>query len=145
MKRIAIVISLLLMLSLTEVNAMDHWEILFNKKVILKGTSNQEDQTLHFKPRTFKSTDRFTLKYISEGSEAGWNRTFYLIDTKDENLKTVKIDKQSGELSAKASAVAELINKKKPVFIYTTSLPKDPNKAATVRVRRILLCKIEWN
>ena len=145
MKRITVLLSLLLMLSVAQVNAMDHWEILFNKKVILKGTSDQEDQTLHFKPRAFKSTDRFTLKYTSEDSEAGWNRTFYLTDTKDENLKTVIIDKQSGELSVKASAVIELMNKKEPVFIYTMSLPKDRKKAAAVRVRRILLCKIEWN
>ena len=145
MNKSILLIALLLMLSFVTVNAMDHWEILLNKQVIFKGTSEQENPTLQFKTRTFKKTDSFTLRYTSENAQSGWNRTFHVTDLEEKNLKTVSIDKQSGQVSVKASAVKEIMGKKQPVFIYTTSLPKDPSKAATVRIRRILLCKVEWN
>jgi hypothetical protein len=144
MKKTLLLIPLLLMLSLVKVSAMDRWEILLNKQVIFKGTSEQENPTLRFKTKTFKKTDSFTLRYTSENPQRGWNRTFYVTDSEENNLKTVTVDNQSGQVSVKASAVKELMGKKHPVFIYTTSLPKDPSKAATVRVRRILVCKVEW-
>ncbi|HEX8461768.1 MAG TPA: hypothetical protein VF623_10070 [Segetibacter sp.] len=145
MKKIIALLPLLLLLSLTNLYAMDHWEILLNNKVIFKGKIGEENPTLKFKSRSFKTTDRFTLKYTADDPQKDWNRIFIVTDAQDKELKTVYLDKQSVQVSVKASEVKLLMNKKQPVFIYTTSLPKDPAKAATVRVRRILLCKVEWN
>ena len=65
-------------------------------------------------------------------------------DANDNTIKALKISNQSGCVSFNASVFEELKNKKHPIFIYTTSLPKDPAIAATVRVRRMMICKIEW-
>jgi hypothetical protein len=77
--------------------------------------------------------------------DKGWKRTFYISDSNDENLKTAEINTQAGSVSFNASVIKDLMNKKQPVFIYTTSLPKNKELAARIRVRRVLLCKIEWN
>ena len=70
---------------------------------------------------------------------------FYINDGDDKNYRTIEVNKQSGRITVNAAVLQKLMNKRKPVLIYTTSLPKDPSKAALVRVRRILLCTIEWN
>ena len=124
---------------------MDHWEVLFNNKVVFRGSDEQEDNTLQFKTTNFKKTDCFTIKYMAENAQNSWNRTFYINGKEDNNIKTMVVSKQSGKISVSASLLSEMMNKKAPVFIYTTSLPTNPAKAAAVRVRRILLCKLEWN
>jgi hypothetical protein len=50
----------------------------------------------------------------------------------------------TGKQPFKAALLAGYAKTKKPIHIYTTLLPSDPQKAAVIRVRRILLCTIEW-
>jgi hypothetical protein len=140
-----LLIPVFLLLTHLNANAMDRWEILFNNKVLFKGSEEQENNRIDFKRTTFKKTDCFTIKFIAENAQNSWNRTFYINGKEDNNIKTLVISKQSGKVSVSALELSEMMNKKVPVFIYTTSLPKDAAKAATVRVRRILLCKLEWN
>jgi hypothetical protein len=145
LKKLLLLIPVFLLLSMLKATAMDRWEILFNNKVLYKGSEDQEDNTVHFKVNAFKKTDCFTIRYTAENAQNSWNRTFYINGKEDNNIKTFAISKQSGKISVTASLLSEMMHKKAPVFIYTTSLPKDAAKAAAVRVRRILLCKLEWN
>ena len=124
--------------------AIDSWRIFYNKQVIFKGNAEMENPVVRFKTRQLKKTDHFVISYKIDNPDVNWQRTFYINDTNEVNIKTIDLNKQSGSVSVNASVLKEMMNKKRPVMIYTTSLPKDPSKAATVRVRRILLCKIEW-
>ena len=135
----------LIALSPIAARANDSCEILFNKQVIFKGDVEQENAHGFVKATQFKNTDCITIKYHSEKAMKGWKRTFYLEGPNDQNVKTIELSKQSGSVSVKASVLNEMKEKKQPVFVYTISLPADKAMAARVRVRRMFLCKIEWN
>lgn len=113
--------------------------------MIYKGDVERETAVALLTVKPFTSKDCITIKYNSEHANKGWDRTFYINGPNEKNLKTITIGQQSGTVSVKASALNEMKEKKQPVFIYTTSLPSDKALAARVRVRRMLICKIEWN
>jgi hypothetical protein len=143
MKRLLLLIFLIF--TLATVNAQtDSWQILFNKKVVLKGNSNKPDTELVVKTSPLKSTDKLTVKYSSAADDNSLNRTFYINDSADNNLITCALNKQSGSINVTARKLTRVMLSKQPVFIYTMAIPKDKALAARVRVRRILLCKIEW-
>jgi hypothetical protein len=122
----------------------DSWKILFRNKIVLKGDSNKPDTELVVKSRPLKSTDKISIKFTSAKADNDWTRTFFITDEGDNNLITQKVDKQNGEVCVTAGKLIKLIKQKQSVFIYTLSTPKDKSLAARVRVRRMLLCKIEW-
>ncbi len=132
-------------LSAAKAEASESWQILFNNKVIFKGNSDQPDPTLSLKATSFKETDKITIKYFMDNADNTWKRIFMVNDENEKSYITIELNKQSGSVSFKANKLKELMEKKKPFFIYTVSTPKDRSLAASVRVRRVLLCKIEWN
>jgi hypothetical protein len=121
------------------------WQILFNNKVIFKGNSDQTDPSASLKVSSFKATDKITIKYFMSNADNTWKRTFLINDESEKNFVTLGLNKQTGSASFNAAKLKELVEKKKPFYIYTVSVPKNPSLAATVRVRRVLLCKVEWN
>jgi hypothetical protein len=145
MNKLMMILSSFVVLSAFSANANDSCEVLFNKQVIFKGEVEQENSVAFIKATRFKNTDCITINYHSEKVNKGWKRTFYLNASDDQNLKTLELNKQNGSISVKASVLNEMKEKKQPVFIYTMSLPTDKAMAARIRVRRILICKIEWN
>ena len=126
-------------------NASDTCVILFNKKVIFKGEVDKTDAVAFLKSNSFKKTDCLLIKYVSENELKGWKRTFYFDTEQDENVTTLELKKQSGSVYVNASLLDKMKEKKQPVIIYTMSLPTDKAMAARIRVRRIFICKIEWN
>jgi hypothetical protein len=132
-------------LSAAKAEASESWQILFNNKVIFKGNSDQPDPTVSLKATPFKETDKITIKYFMDNADNTWKRIFMVNDENEKSYITIELNKQSGSVSFKANKLKELMEKKKPFYIYTVSTPKDRSLAASVRVRRVLLCKIEWN
>lgn len=145
MNKLLILLSFISTMSVITAQGNDSCEILFNKQVIFKGDVEQQNAVGFMKATEFKNTDCITIKYHSEKPMKGWKRTFYLDASNDQNLKTIELNKQNGSVSVKASVLNEMKEKKQPVFVYTISLPLDKAMAARVRVRRMFLCKIEWN
>ncbi|GEO11817.1 hypothetical protein [Segetibacter aerophilus] len=132
-------------LIIVRANASDSCKILFNKQVIFNGAADQETAVALLKAKIFKPKDCIAISYKSETANKGWERTFYINDASEKSLKVITLNKQSGSVAVKASILNKMKEKKQPVFIYTTSLPTDKALAARVRVRRIFICKIEWN
>jgi hypothetical protein len=145
MSNFIILLSAFLALGFTNASGQDSWQVLLNKKPLLKGIIEQDDKTATINSATFKSDDCITIKYQSAAAEAGWGRTFFINNANDHVVKQIEIKTQNGTATIKAADLKELAQNKQPFFIYTTSLPSDPSKAASIRVRRIKLCKIEWN
>ncbi|MCW3105972.1 MAG: hypothetical protein JWQ09_478 [Segetibacter sp.] len=145
MNKLIVLLSAFVALTIFKADASDSCQILFNKQVIFKSNVEQENAIAFLKARQFKNTDCITIAYHSESANKGWKRTFYLTDSNDQNLKSFDLAKQSGSACVKASVLNEMKKKKQPVFVYTISLPTDKAMAARIRVRRIFICKIEWN
>jgi hypothetical protein len=143
MKKLSLIIFSIFTLAAANAQT-DSWQILFNQKVVLKGNADKPDTELTIKTPALKSTDKITVKYISATADDKWKRSFYINDSVDNNILTIPLSKQTGSICVTAGKLTQLMKHKQPVFIYTTSIPKDKAMAATVRVRRMLLCKIEW-
>lgn len=145
MRSIFLLLTAFFAMSYNKAGATDGWQVFFNKQEIFKGNAEMEQLKTTFKSRELKKNDCFRITYNNDHPYAGWKRTFYFNDSTDNTIKTLELNKQTGSVSLNASVLKEMMIKKQPVFIYTVSLPKDPDKASNIRVRRILLCKIEWN
>ncbi|MGI8636681.1 MAG: hypothetical protein ACR2KZ_14890 [Segetibacter sp.] len=145
MIKVARLLLAFLLLTYAKADANDSCRILLNKRVIFKGEVEQQNAVAFLTASQLKKTDLITLEYYSEDDVKGWSRTFYLDAANDKTLKTIQLNKQSGSVCFNAFALKKMIQNREPVFIYTTSLPKDKKMAARIRVRSIFVCKIEWN
>jgi hypothetical protein len=132
-------------LNIAGASANDSCKILFNKQVIFEGPVDQETAVAPLKAKVFTNNDCIIISYKSENANKGWERTFYINESSEKSLKVIRLNKQSGTVAVKAAILNKLKEKKQPVFIYTVSLPIDKGLAARIRVRRIFICKIEWN
>jgi hypothetical protein len=132
-------------LVIVKAQAPDKWQIFFNKQLIFNGNSDQPNSTGNLKISSIRKTDKITISYFMDSADDDWKRSFLVNDETERNILTIDLNKQAGSASFNAIPLKPLKDKKKPFFIYTISLPKDPGLAARVRVKRVLLCKIEWN
>lgn len=144
MKKIILLLFCFFALAALKAGASDNWRITFNNKVIFKGSDNQMNPLAILKRTKVRKSDCLLIQYNTQDADKRWKRIFYINDSSEQSIKTIDLDEQNGSVSVDASVLQEM-TKKSPVFIYTVSLPKDPALAAAIRVRRILLCKIEWN
>jgi len=145
MKKLIVLLTTLGCFFIAKADTTDTWQILINNKVIFKGNGNEENAATVLKGSSIKSSDQVTIKYLTTNADDSWKRTFLLTDENDNTITSLTLNKQSGSACFPANKLIELKNKKQPAFIYTISTPKNAALAASVRVRRILLCKIEWS
>ncbi len=124
----------------------DTWKLLINKKVVASGKPGNDEAVVRLQTAAVaKMTGaNFTVQYAQLTGGTGWNRTIECTDAADKSLHTVQMPAASGSAAFPMTLLKKYAASKTPLFIYTTSLPKDKKKAAVVRVRRFLLCKIEW-
>lgn len=123
----------------------DSCYITINKQLIYSGVIDEPKATVYLKSSGINKRDCFSIQYVMEEPDNFWDRTIYLSDLLDNNIQTLPIPEQSGCVNVKASAFWKMIANKEAVFIYAVSIPKDREVAARVRVKRRMLCKIEWN
>jgi hypothetical protein len=123
--------------------APDSWKITWNKKVILQTSKSDEAVNI----RKIKSGDlkkNYTLEIsYKEGDpkkEKEWIRSFMIFDEKDAELLRLDSTRQA---KISAAELKKLFGESKKLKIYTIAVPADPNKAATVRVRRVHLCTLQ--
>lgn len=91
-----------------------------------------------------KANKTLSIKYKSAEPKPEWKRTFFMNDANEHTYKEAGLKGQDGTVIFTLKELTKAAEAGKPVFIYTVSLPKDPNLAAVVRVQRYLLCKIQW-
>jgi hypothetical protein len=75
-------------------------------------------------------------------SEKDMDRSFMIYNEKDIGLLTLSDSKQ-GKYTVTLKNILEVCKKGNSYGLYTTAIPKDPAKAAVVRVARMLVCKVE--
>lgn len=147
MKKILLLQCVFVALLFLKVNANDSCTIFLNKKTIFKGAVDQENAVGYLKPGNghYKKSDCLTIKFKSENENNGWYRTFFINTINDQQIKKIEMPILSGDVTVSATLLNKLQEDRQPFFIYTSSLPADKKMAASIRVRRVLICKIEWN
>ena len=145
MKKLSLILcfSLAYMLSNAQFPATDSWKISWNKKVIAE-TNNKTGSagTAKIKAADLKKNYSLDISYKEADAqkEKQWIRSFMIVDESDKELlrkdgiRTWKIT---------STELKKLFGDKKKIMICTIAIPSDPDLAARVRVRRVLLCTLE--
>lgn len=120
----------------------DSWEIFHNRKDVKafnqKKETDDERRILLLK-RSLEEPGFFIITYTPVSEQKDWVRSFLICDSSDKELK--KFDNLN-QLKMLNSDIYRLIGDKQGIKIYSWAIPKDPALAATIRVRRVLLCTI---
>ncbi len=85
-----------------------------------------------------KSTEKLSI--VNRLDTKDWKRTFEIYNDADQLLLKIPASNQIAYSVSVKQLRASL--KKGTHSLYTMAIPRDPSKAAVVRVRRILVCKI---
>jgi hypothetical protein len=101
-----------------------------NAKKILTITNKKEDAA------------RLVIMNSDWKKEADFDRSFTLVSDKDEDLQISFMSRMKGTSYALLTDIFAKAQKGKTYKLYTMATPTDPAIAATIRVRRILLCSI---
>jgi len=79
------------------------------------------------------------IEFTPNKNEAEWIRTIAFLDSTD---KTIKEYNNTLLLRIHNTEIAGIMEGRQKVKVYSWAIPNDPALAATVRVRRILLCTL---
>lgn len=121
------------------VQSQESWTICYGKKSILKKVSEDKEK------------NSFTISKSFLTSNAKLTIQLHVVDTANnitlmanlDNGNTVKEWEYSGKaLSIPAGELKTLFGTESKLHFYYRSLPKDPEKAAVVRIRPVHVCTI---
>jgi hypothetical protein len=138
MKKILLFILILPVFAIAQNN--QKWELFITTKKIATGFADKD--TLIKVPA--KAIGFLKLVYADGNITKNWKRHFLVMDENNQTLLDTSIKTVSGTVSFDLRKLKAVTQKKK-FSIYTYSFPKDPQVAATIRVRRMILFTVEWN
>lgn len=142
MKKIIFYISFFF--SVISVNAQkyDSWKVYHNRKEVgsfnLKKETNNENKIVLLN-RTLEGPGFVVIEFTPNEEQAEWIRTIAFVDSSD---NTIKEYNNTLLLRIQNTEIAGIMEGRQKVKVYSWAIPKDPAIAATVRVRRILLCTL---
>ena len=88
---------------------------------------------------------RIILVNKNAKSEIKMVRQYMLMSDTDEDLQISFSGRIVGTVGAALKDIFEKTKKGQTYMLYTIATPADPKEAALVRVRRVMLCKLEIN
>ena len=139
MKPILLTIGLALSLAFTNTQA-DDWKIFHNKKLLL--STSEESETKNVRAIPLSDLDKageLIVMYEEGNPDKEWKRTIAIVDDNDKSLfEKAEINK----IQVSNADLKKLAAGKTKLKIYTWAIPKDPAKAALVRIRKVHLCTI---
>jgi hypothetical protein len=140
MKTISFIFSILVLAAATNAQT-DSWKIYQNKKLLLKGTEENEiKNVVKLKRSEWNKVGHLTIEYTEAFANKEWIRTIMIVDDKDSTL----FEKSGITVLKLTNAKLKKLSKAKTkISIYTRAMPKDPAKAALVRIRKVHLCTLE--
>jgi hypothetical protein len=117
----------------------DSWKICLDKKTLLTALAEDEQKnTIQISSAELKKGKNLVVTYKEQSQQKGWERTLFVFNENDKELKT-QVGKK---LSLKVSDLKTWLNQNKEVKIYTLNSPTDPKMKAQVRLRRVHLCTL---
>ena len=138
-----LVLSILMLFSVTvQAQSYDKWDIYQNRKEVSsfnnKKETNDERRVLLLN-RFLEGPGFFVIEFKPAASQAEWIRTIAFYDSTD---KLIREYNNTLFLRIHNSEIAGIMEGRQKVKVYSWAVPKDPAVAATVRVRRLLLCTL---
>jgi hypothetical protein len=88
------------------------------------------------------ATGKLTIYNTEWAKDKEWKRTFTIYNDQDQSIIDLSPCKTSGKYNAPLKSIVAKLKKGETYSLYTMAIPKDPKKAAVVRVRRVLVCRI---
>jgi hypothetical protein len=138
-----ILLYILILFSATvQAQSYDKWDIYQNRKEVSsfnnKKETNDERRVLLLN-RFLEGPGFFVIEYTPAAEQAEWIRTIAFYDSTDKQIREYN---NTLFLRIHNSEIAGIMEGRQKVRVYSWAVPKDPAVAATVRVRRILLCTL---
>jgi hypothetical protein len=137
-----IFLSLLFITAAIYMNAQsDNWKVYHNKQLLLSASEESETKNT----RSINKADLDKIGELIVMYEAGipdkeWKRNIAIFDEKDSILfEKAEINK----IQVSNADLKKMLHGKTKIKIYTWAIPKDPAKAAVIRIRRVHLCTLQ--
>ena len=120
----------------------DKWSVYHNRKEVSKFNNKKEsndERKVTLLNRILEGPGFFIIEYTPAAEQSDWIRTIGFFDTSGKSIR-----EYSNTLFLKIhnSEIAGIMENQQKVRVYSWAVPKDPAVAATVRVRRLLLCTL---
>jgi len=133
----------LILFSVTvQAQSYDKWEIYQNRKEVSsfnnKKETNDERRVLLLN-RFLEGPGFFVIEFKPAAEQEEWIRTIAFYDSTDKQIREYN---NTLFLRIHNYEIAGIMERRQKVKVYSWAVPKDPAVAATVRVRRILLCTL---
>jgi hypothetical protein len=111
-----------------------------NKKMLTVTKEDAAKNKIVIKAAELKKSGSLIIAFPVSKAKSEWKRNILIYDTAD-NMLLTKEDVTG--LTLTNTELTALLAGKKKFSVFTTSIPRDPKKAAAVRVRRVHLCTVE--
>jgi len=126
----------------TAAQKYDSWAVYHNRKEVSKFDNKKEtndERKVLLLNRLLEGPGFFIIEYTPAAEQSDWIRTIGFFDSSGKSIR-----EYSNTLFLKIhnSEMAAIMENQPKVEVYSWAIPKDPAVAATVRVRRILLCTL---
>ncbi len=141
MKRVSIAICTLIFSASVMAQKTDSWKVFHNRKEVasFKFSEDNDERRLVLLNRALEEPGFVIITFKPAAEQADWNRNFVITDSIGKELKKFN---NTPELRSHNSEFSRLMEGRNKLQVYTWAVPKDPDQAASVRIRRILLCTI---
>ena len=142
MGKLILYISILLLPAVVNAQDYDSWSVYHNRKEVKKFNNKKEtadEKKVILLNRILEGPGFFIIEYTPAAEQSDWIRTIGFFDSSGKSIR-----EYSNTLFLKIhnSEIAGIMEGQEKVQVYSWAVPKDPAVAATVRVRRILLCTL---
>ena len=142
MDKLVLTLALLFFAATTNAQSYDSWNVYHNRKEVSKFTNKKEtddERRVVLLNRFLEGPGFVIFEFIPAKDQEDWIRTIAFYDSSDKSIREFS---NTLFLRLHNSEMASLLNGQQKVKVYSWAIPKDPAVAATVRVRRQLLCTL---
>src|SRR5215204_4144244 len=134
--------TLILFSATVQAQSYDKWDIYQNRKEVNsfnnKKETNDERKVLLLN-RFLEGPGFFVIEFTPAAEQSEWIRTIAFFDSTD---KPIREFNNTLFLRIHNSEIGGIMEGRQKVKVYSWAVPKDPALAATVRIRRLLLCTL---
>lgn len=127
-------------------HAQDTCRVYRNQQILLTKTSWEDNNSnaVSIKP-DLKKEETLDVYYNPVVPTKNWQRYILLVDDNDQTILSKVFDFSSGKYVITAKELEASSKKAQKFFLYTYAFPKDPAEAATIKIRRLLICQLLLN
>lgn len=142
MKRAVLFYMIVLFSFAAQAQEYDSWQIYHNRKEVSKFNDKKEttdERRLVLLNRIMEGPGFFIIEFTPAKEQEEWIRTIAFYDSTDNLIREFK---NTLFLRIHNSDIAAIMEGRQKVKVFSWAIPNDPAIAATVRVRRQLLCTL---